>query len=1003
MLAVLYLALCAAFGMSFVGLAVPDVRRLFIACSTSAKSITHIPNTLFTVPAGLITGLMCVPFFNYYVTLGLSYIIDNGDLCKRLGVLITFAFFLWMILTCLILINRKRVKREALKAAGATAIEDYKFNIVDSIFYGIVILGITVAATFLMFYTYRINGNELLNGYSTFSDLSPHTAMVSSFGKGFNFPTQYMHYSGDGIKYHFLFYFLAGTLEYLGLPIDYALNLPSIITMVCALVLLGLLAVLLSSRRAAFLVAPVLVLFRSSLNVFYHIGAILGEGRTFAQAFTEIKESRSWYAVTDYDNWGIWAINVYPNQRHLMLGIAVILIMVILFLPFVRRLGISISRADGFGEGIKAFAFSKNAWLARTADPLYPMSIAVFACILVIVMPYFHGSCLIALMLLMFCMAIFSESRLIYLAVAVCAVASSYIQTLVFSGGYENVVSLQYQPGFILEDTSFLSVANYIVIVTGFTLVLGIVFAIVSLVADIVRKKPVYRFLLFLCALSPMVFAFLYKVSLEMLANHKFIQITLILVDAFVAALIGNLLYIPIKRRKKDDTEEASEENDIIDAESDDAEVALAAISTTAGIRTPEIPKSSAFGEAIEDTEETPKIEVIEAHTGIDADISALNGEEPEKPSEEVREAEEEIKEEELPQELLFGDDSKGSDTDKEDEEDDDEAKAGVAALASLFGDINEDKESEENKEETPEETETNEESADTDEESSEGSSEEEAKTEESADSEEKTEEENAESSDDADDSDDALMAAAPAPAHVAMRPGSVALSVNFGEEEADDAEDANVAIESADEASDDASDSDVEELSEESLKHEPVKSKKSKGLSFPAWLALEMAGVILAIALMVPLTATGASEWAVYVNYNSTPLSVNTQSPVTKWVMENTDPSDVFLTPEWSMNRFILAGRPMYYGWAYYAWSAGHDTYTRDTIYLWLITGCGGDINEFTRYCKERGIRYLIDDPEFEHTDYGNGIYFNKRFFEENLTQAAYFAEENTTIYRIY
>ena len=999
MLAVLYLALCAVFGMSFVGLAVPDVRRLFIACSTSAKSITHIPNTLFTVPAGLITGLMCVPFFNYYVTLGLSYIIDNGELCKRLGVLITFAFFLWMILTCLILINRKRVKREALKAAGATAIEDYKFNIVDSIFYGIVILGITIAATFLMFYTYRINGNELLNGYSTFSDLSPHTAMVSSFGKGFNFPTQYMHYSGDGIKYHFLFYFLAGTLEYLGLPIDYALNLPSIITMVCALVLLGLLAVLLSSRRAAFLVAPILVLFRSSLNVFYHIGAILSEGRTFAQAFTEIKESRSWYAVTDYDNWGIWAINVYPNQRHLMLGISVILIMVILFLPFVRRLGISISRADGFGEGIKAFAFSKNAWLARSEDPLYPMSIAVFACILVIVMPYFHGSCLIALMLLMFCMAIFSESRLIYLAVAVCAVASSYIQTLVFSGGYENVVSLEYQPGFILEDTSFLSVANYIVIVTGFTLVLGIVFAVVSLVADIVRKKPVYRFLMFLCALSPMIFAFLYKVSLEMLANHKFIQITLILVDAFVAALIGNLLYIPIKRRKKNDTEEASAEDDIIDAESDDAEVALGVASTSAGIRTPEIPKTSAFGEVIEDAEETPKIEVIEAHTGIDADISSLNGDEPEKPAEDADEPEEEIKEEALPAELLFGDDSKESDSDKEDEEDE-EAKAGVAALASLFGDIEENKQSEENKEETAEEAE---ESTETAEESSEENSEEETKTEESADTEEKTEEESGEeSSEEADDSDDALMAAAPAPAHVAMRPGSVALSVNFGEEEADDAEDANVAIESADEASEETENSE-EEFDEEELKHEPVKTKKSKGLAFPAWLALEMAGVILAIALMVPLTATGVSEWAVYVNYNSTPLSVNTQSPVTKWVMENTDPSDVFLTPEWSMNRFILAGRPMYYGWAYYAWSAGHDTYTRDTIYLWLITGCGGDINEFTRYCKERGIRYLIADPEFEHTDYGNGIYFNKRFFEENLTQAAYFAEENTTIYRIY
>ena len=139
MLAVIYLVFCAAFGMCFVGLSVPDIRRLYVACSPAAKSIAHIPNTLFTVPAGIVTGLMCVPFFNYYVTLGLSYLLDNGELCKKLGVLIIFVFFLWMILTCLILINRKRVKREALRESGATMIDDYKFNILESIFYGAVI------------------------------------------------------------------------------------------------------------------------------------------------------------------------------------------------------------------------------------------------------------------------------------------------------------------------------------------------------------------------------------------------------------------------------------------------------------------------------------------------------------------------------------------------------------------------------------------------------------------------------------------------------------------------------------------------------------------------------------------------------------------------------------------------------------------------------------------------------------------------------------------------
>ena len=1019
MLAILYLILCAVFGMCFVGLCVPDVRRLYIACSPAAKSITHIPNTLFTVPAGIVTGMMCVPFFNYYVTLGLTYIFNNGPLCMKLGVLITFAFFIWMILTCLVLINRKRIKREELRSAGSTMIEDYRSNIVDALFYGIVTILITATATFLMFYTYRINGTTLQSGFSTFSDLSPHTAMVSSFGKGFNFPTQYMHFSGDGIKYHFFFYFLAGMLEYLGLPIDYAINLPSIIAMVCALVLLGLLAVLISSRRIAFAVAPVLVFFRSSLNAFVHIKELMAEGNTLQQAVKAILDFNQWYKVTDYDDWGIWAINVYPNQRHLMLGVAVIIIMVIIFLPFVRRLGISLSRSEDFGDGVKTFAFSKNAWLTRSGDPLYPVSIAFLACVLVSIMPYFHGSCLIALLLVLFGMAIFSESRLLYLIVAVFAVGSSYAQTLAFSGGYSNVVSFKFAPGFILDKPSVADLAHYLYIVTGLTIILALVFAVTVLIVDIVRKKPVYRFLLFLCALNPMIFAFLFQVTLEKLANHKFIQVSLILLDVFVAALIANLFFIPLKIRKAAEAEAydpSEDEEDDVDASSDDGDLAVTTISTGAGVRTPVLAAGSAFGEPLEEKKEDPlDIEAMDSHTGIDADISGLNGDSDTAPAKEK----EEIKEEPVPAELLFGDEKKESEeeTDESSEEtdpeesasedtgsednssdednkaeeekasetegsndseksDDSEAKAGVEALAALFGEeINHSKDSEETSEEDKEES-----------------------------SEEKADDKK---TDDSDDSDEAVMESTPEPAHASMRPGSIALNqVKFGEDEPDDEDDSNVLIQSSNEVVEVVEADELiskEELNPSELKHEPVKTKKEKGIPLAAWIALELAGCILAIALMVPLTATGISEWATYINLNKGYTSVNINSPVTKWIMENTDPSDVFLTPRWSMNRFILAGRPMYYGWPYYAWSAGHDTYTRETIYLWLVSGCDNDIEEFTRYCKERHIRYLIADSEFYNAEFDNGVTFNREFVEKNLTHAAYFAEEDTTIYRIY
>ena len=1014
MLAILYLMLCAVFGICFVGLCVPDVRRLYIACSPTAKAITHIPNTLFTVPAGIVTGMMCVPFFNYYVTLGLTYLFANGPLCMKLGVLITFAFFIWMILTCIILINRKRIKREELRSAGSTTIEDYRSNIVDALFYGIITIAITATATLLMFYTYRINGTTLQSGYSTFSDLSPHTAMVSSFGKGFNFPTQYMHFSGDGIKYHFFFYFFAGMLEYLGLPIDYAINLPSIIAMVCALVLLGLLAVLISSRRIAFAIAPVLVFFRSSLNAFVHLKELMAQGNTLQQAVKAVLAFDQWYKVTDYDDWGIWAINVYPNQRHLMLGVAVIIIMVIIFLPFVRRLGISLSRSEDFGDGVKTFAFSKNAWLTRTEDPLYPVSIAFLACVLVSIMPYFHGSCLIALLLILFGMAIFSESRLLYLAVAVFAVGSSYAQTLAFSGGYSNVVSFKFDPGFILSNPSFTDLVRYLYIVTGLTIILAIVFAVTVLIVDIVRKKPIYRFLMFLCALNPMIFAFLFQVTLEKLANHKFIQVSLILLDVFVAALIANLFFIPLKIRKAQDAEaydpsEDEEDDEEEDESSDEDDLGAAAIATTPGVRTPVLSAGSAFGEPVEEKKEEDNldIEAMDSHTGIDADITSLNGDSNDAPAKDK----EEIKEEPVPEELLFGDEKKETEEDteesseeekseetaseekaddeaekaepaeeekasdkeetsEEEKPDDSEAKAGVEALAALFGEeINHSNDSDDDSAEDKEE------------------------------SEDKSDDEKAE------DSDEAVKESTPEPAHAAMRPGTIALnSVKFGEDEPED--DGNVLIQSSNEVVEVVEADELiskEDLNPSELKHEPVKTKKEKGIPLAAWIALELAGCILAIALMVPLTATGVSEWATYFNLNKGYTSVNINSPVTKWIMENTDPSDVFLTPTWSMNRFILAGRPMYYGWPYYAWSAGHDTYTRDTIYQWLISGCDNDIEEFTRYCKERHIRYLIADGDMYDAQFDSGITFNREFVEKNLTHAAYFAEEDTTIYRIY
>lgn len=742
MLGILFILVCAVFGYELVSFLVPDIRRLYVATAASKKTLTNIPDLLFKVPAGLITGISIATFLTYYVSLGFSYVLTRKQTALTAGTTVVSLVMCYMIF---MFIDRRRKK----KAVANPKIPNFNNSIMNTLFYGISIVLFTSVSSFLFFYTFRISDNMLINGYSVFSDLSPHTAMTSSFGVSSNFPTQYMHYSGDGIQYHFFFYFFCGILEFLGFPIDYAINVPSIIAMVCCFMLLGLLGVLLSGRRMTFFFAPVLVLFRSSFNVFSSFANMMRHQYGVTRSINVLLHQFNWFDQSPYDSWGIWAINVYANQRHLMFGVSMILILVILFVPYVRRLCISIA-SDG-----KSFIIGKNAWLPRKDDPISPYKNLILACILVIVMPYIHGSALIAGLLILFGMAIVSENRLSYLLVAVCAVVSSYIQTRIFSGSYKNMVKFSLQRGFVSNESSFGSPFKYLIYITGFTLISAFIYVVIRLILDIVKKRPVYRPLLFISFLLPLVFAFNVKVSLEMLANHKFIQISLIFVDIFVAALLSNLFWLPFAPKRNTDL---------------------------------------------------PKL---------------------------------------LP-----------LDNDKLEE----------------------------------------------------------------------------------------------------------------------------------------AMNKDTEE-------------KKRFVLPLPAFIPTQILSVLIALCLLVGLMGTGIVEWCVYIHINKGHIDVNTKSEMVEWIENNTSTSDVFLTPMWSVNRFFLAGRPAYYGWPYFAWSAGHDTYTRDEIYQWLITGCNGDIDQFVSYCKEREIKYLVFDPEFYDIQSSEGKpMYNAEFFAANLKQVAYFPEDNhTIIYQIY
>lgn len=120
--------------------------------------------------------------------------------------------------------------------------------------------------TWIMFYVFYIKDGILYSGFTVYGDYAPHTAMMRSFSLGDNFPTQYPHFGGEDVKYHFMFQFLVGNLEYLGIRIDIAYNMLSVFALLGFLMMLYSIARRITGSGAAGVVTVALFFFRSSFT-----------------------------------------------------------------------------------------------------------------------------------------------------------------------------------------------------------------------------------------------------------------------------------------------------------------------------------------------------------------------------------------------------------------------------------------------------------------------------------------------------------------------------------------------------------------------------------------------------------------------------------------------------------------------------------------------------------------------------------------------------------------
>ncbi|MFL6590520.1 MAG: NHL repeat-containing protein [Chthoniobacterales bacterium] len=420
-----------------------------------------------------------------------------------------------------------------------------------------VLLAFFVFASWLMFATLDYKDGTLLIGNNEWSDFGPNTAIIQNFAVGHNFPTQYPHFSGEPIRYHFLFYFQAGNLTFLGFNLAWSLNLLSIITLVSLMAVLMALGQSLFNSRVVGRIGAALFFFHGTLSFVGFLRTQPSVSAAF-HAILGLKDFLNSGYPYRGEPWGIWTQVVYLNQRHFVSAVA-LLVLVLLFL-IDRYRQHSLETANP--AALPAAESAPVTEISPAAEPEFPeadFSIPpevepepiqpeigwptrirqLFGRLVVFDKSFILAGCLLGLLpfwnALVFtaAFAILSllfllfpcRRQMVGLGLAAGLVALPQL-ALLKAGGVHSATHSLLHWGYVIGPPTIGNILRYI----GFSF--GLKWALV-LVGFAFANWFQRRFFLALCVMYVMTFCL--QMSLETLANHKYLNVWLIISNLFAA------------------------------------------------------------------------------------------------------------------------------------------------------------------------------------------------------------------------------------------------------------------------------------------------------------------------------------------------------------------------------------------------------------------------------------------------------------------------------------
>jgi len=351
-----------------------------------------------------------------------------------------------------------------------------------------------VFSSWLMFATFAYSNGNMLIASKAWSDFASHIPLIRSFSFGNNFPIQYPLFAGSPIHYHFLFFLLAGVLEKIGLRIDFALNIPSILGFTFLLLMVYFFAKKIFSSKAVGILSVVFFLFNGSLSFLNFL-----KQHPLSNSFvSEIISNKSFPSFGPYDQSVVsafWNLNIYTNQRHLGLSFALSL-----FIIYIVYFNLSKIKRKTEVSIILGLILGASYLLNIV---VFLMSVSVLVCFVFL--------------------NIERKNTFILLSIAFIIFFPQYL----YFQGENSGFKLLFAPGYLINNNlNLMNFLKYWFMNLGFQ-------PVFFLFGFLIASKKVR--LIFISFLSCFLIGNLFQFSPEMAANHKFFNYFMLIASMFSA------------------------------------------------------------------------------------------------------------------------------------------------------------------------------------------------------------------------------------------------------------------------------------------------------------------------------------------------------------------------------------------------------------------------------------------------------------------------------------